>query len=51
MRFFAVHCADMSLMSSVIDVHMFWHQRYPKDMAHAWLRELVHEMFRKDSVG
>jgi hypothetical protein len=40
MRLFAVHCVGTSLMSPVIDVHLFWHPRYPKDMAHAWLRKL-----------
>lgn len=36
------------LKSPVIDVHLFWHQRYQKDLAHTWLRKLIHEMFRKD---
>jgi hypothetical protein len=26
----------------VIDVHLFWHQRFQKDPAHAWLRSSIH---------
>ncbi|WP_269320448.1 hypothetical protein [Hylemonella gracilis] len=40
----------MSLKSPVIDVHLFWHQRYPMDLAHAWLHKPAHEMVRKDKV-
>ena len=34
------------MKSPVIDVHLFWSQRYQKDIAHTWLRKLIHEMFR-----
>lgn len=43
-----VRYVDTPLKSPVIDVHLFWHQRCQKDVAHAWLRKLVYEMFRKD---
>ncbi len=46
-----VRYVETPLKSPVIDVHLFWHQRYQKDMAHTWLRKLVYEMFRKDKVG
>lgn len=36
------------MKSPVIDVHLFWHQRFQKDPAHAWLRKLVHDLFRQD---
>jgi DNA-binding transcriptional LysR family regulator len=28
-----------------IDVHLFWHQRFQKDPAHAWLRQTIHRLF------
>lgn len=34
------------MKSPVIDVHLFWSRRYQKDVAHTWLRKLIHEMFR-----
>jgi DNA-binding transcriptional LysR family regulator len=45
-----VRYVDTPMKSPVIDVHQFWHQRYQKDLAHTWLRKLIHEMFRKDKV-
>lgn len=46
-----VRYVDAPVKPPVIDVHLFWHQRYQKDMAHTWLRKLVYEMFRKDKVS
>ena len=33
------------MKSPVIDVHLFWHQRFQKDPAHVWLRQIVHQLF------
>jgi DNA-binding transcriptional LysR family regulator len=33
------------MKSPVIDVHLFWHQRFQKDPAHIWLRQIIHNMF------
>jgi DNA-binding transcriptional LysR family regulator len=33
------------MKSPVIDVHLFWHQRFQKDPAHIWMRQIIHSMF------
>lgn len=33
------------MKSPVIDVHLFWHQRFQKDPAHIWLRQVIHRLF------
>jgi len=33
------------MKSPVIDVHLFWHQRFHKDPAHIWLRQVIHQLF------
>lgn len=33
------------MKSPVIDVHLFWHQRFQKDPAHVWLRQVIHRLF------
>ena len=35
------------MKSPVIDVHLFWHQRFQKDPAHIWLRQVIHRLFNK----
>ncbi len=41
-----VRYVDTPMKSPVIDVFLFWHQRYQKDPAHVWLRKQIHELFR-----
>lgn len=43
----AVRYVDTPMKSPVIDVHLFWHQRFQKDSAHVWLRKQIHELFRQ----
>lgn len=33
------------MKSPVIDVHLFWHQRFQKDPAHMWMRQVIHNLF------
>lgn len=33
------------MKSPSIDVHLFWHQRFQKDTAHIWLRNVIHRLF------
>ncbi|CAN1565530.1 hypothetical protein B9Z42_00180 [Limnohabitans sp. B9-3] len=33
------------MKSPVIDVHLFWHQRFQKDSAHIWMRQIIHNLF------
>ncbi len=33
------------MKSPVIEVHLFWHQRFQKDPAHIWLRQVIHRLF------
>ena len=40
-----VRYVDTPMKSPVIDVHLFWHQRFQKDQAHIWLRQLIHRLF------
>lgn len=35
------------MKSPVIDVHLFWHQRFHKEHAHIWLRQVIHQLFNK----
>jgi DNA-binding transcriptional LysR family regulator len=35
------------MKSPVIDVHLFWHQRFHKEPAHIWLRQVIHQLFNK----
>lgn len=44
----AVRYVETPMKSPVIDVHLFWHQRFQKDPAHAWLRKVVFELFRRE---
>jgi len=40
-----VRYVDTPMKSPVIDVHLFWHQRFQKDQAHIWLRQVIHRLF------
>jgi len=42
-----VRYLELPIKTPKVDIHLFWHQRYQKDVAHAWLRKLMYEMFRK----
>ncbi len=42
-----VRYVDTPMKSPVIDVHLFWHQRFQKDPAHVWLRQQIHALFRQ----
>ena len=33
------------MKSPIIDVHLFWHQRFHKDSAHIWLRHVINQLF------
>lgn len=46
-----VRYVDTPMKSPVIDVHLFWHQRFQKDHAHTWLRKLIHDLFRQDPAA
>jgi DNA-binding transcriptional LysR family regulator len=35
------------MKSPIIDVHLFWHQRFHKDSAHIWLRQVINQLFSK----
>ncbi len=35
------------MKSPVIDVHLFWHQRFHKEPAHIWLRQVIHQLFNQ----
>jgi len=41
----AVRHVATPMKSPVIDVHLFWHRRFQKDPAHAWLRDAIHKLF------
>lgn len=41
----AVRYVATPMKSPVIDVHLFWHRRFQKDPAHAWLRGAIHKLF------
>lgn len=41
----AVRYVTTPMKSPVIDVHLFWHRRFQKDPAHAWLRGAIHKLF------
>lgn len=41
----AVRYVETPMKSPVIDVHLFWHRRFQKDPAHAWLRGAIHQLF------
>lgn len=49
-QFFARHgnvrFVETPMKSPVIDVHLFWHERFQRDKAHAWLRGLIFNLFR-----
>jgi DNA-binding transcriptional LysR family regulator len=40
-----VRYVDTPIKSPVIDVHLFWHQQFAKDSAHAWMRKVIFELF------
>ena len=35
------------MKSPIIDVHLFWHQRFHKDSAHIWLRQIINQLFNQ----
>jgi DNA-binding transcriptional LysR family regulator len=43
-----VRHVETPMKSPVVDVHLFWHQRYQKDLGHTWLRKLIHHLFRQE---
>jgi len=38
------------MKSPIIDVHLFWHQRFHKDSAHIWLRQVIHQLFSQGTL-
>ena len=40
-----VRYVPVPMKSPAIDVHLFWHQRFQKDTAHIWLRQVIHRLF------
>ena len=52
-EFFAQHGAvryvETPMKSPIIDVHLFWHQRFQKDPTHTWLRKHLHDLFRNEA--
>ena len=42
-----VRFVDTPMKSPTIDVHLFWHQRFQKDPAHIWLRQVIYKSFNK----
>lgn len=44
-----VRYVDTPMKSPTIDVHLFWHQRFQKDPAHIWLRQVIHRLFSASS--
>ena len=44
-RYTSVRIIDTPIKSPVIAVHQFWHRRFHKDPANAWLRSVIHSLF------
>lgn len=44
----AVRYVETPMASPVIDVHLFWHQRFQNDRAHAWLRKVAFDLLRRE---
>jgi len=40
-----VRYVDTPMESPTIQVHLFWHERFQKDPAHIWLRQVIHRLF------
>jgi DNA-binding transcriptional LysR family regulator len=40
-----VRYVDTPMQSPVIDVHLFWHQRFQRDPAHMWLKQVIQDLF------
>ena len=40
-----VRYVDTPMKSPTIQVHLFWHERFQKDPAHIWLRQVIHRLF------
>ena len=38
------------MKSPTIDVHLFWHQRFHKDSAHIWLRDVINQLFNQGKL-
>jgi len=38
------------MKSPTIDVHLFWHQRFHKDSAHIWLRQVINQLFNQGKL-
>jgi DNA-binding transcriptional LysR family regulator len=39
------------MKSPIIDVHLFWHQRFHKDSAHIWLRQVINQLFSQGRLN
>ena len=39
------------MKSPIIDVHLFWHQRFHKDSAHIWLRQMINQLFSQGRLN
>jgi len=39
------------MKSPIIDVHLFWHQRFHKDSAHIWLRQVINQLFSQGRLS
>ncbi len=47
-RYAGLSIADTPLKAPVIAVHQIWHERFHKDPANTWLRQLVQQEFKAD---
>jgi DNA-binding transcriptional LysR family regulator len=39
------------MKSPIINVHLFWHQRFHKDSAHIWLRQVINQLFSQGRLS
>lgn len=42
-----VRYVDTPMKPPTIEVHLFWHQRFQKDPAHIWLRQVIYKLLNK----
>lgn len=42
-----VRYVDTPMKPPTIEVHLFWNQRFLKDPAHIWLRQVIYKLFNK----
>ncbi|WP_333846062.1 LysR family transcriptional regulator [Limnohabitans sp.] len=46
-----VRYVSTPMKSPIIDVHLFWHQRFQKDSAHIWLRQVINQLFSQGRLN